>query len=184
MINELTLRAKNAGKKLDAEVPSLLIERLGLDWATLVSETDKLICFVGTSRSEITKDDVLLLSPSSKGATLWQIAEDVIWEKGSFPPIDSTLFHGLVPALRAQLHLGLSLATLIEQKVSSDKWSIYLPKLWPKTLEKRSAQAAGMGSEMFKKGLEKLLYIELKSRNNSTQYKSLLDLFRAQFYAR
>jgi len=108
----------------------------------------------------------------------------VIWERGEFPPLDGTSFHGLIPALRNQLQLGLTLSTLIEERCPSDQWSKYLPKLWPKTLEKRSSQAARMGSSYFKKGLSKLLEVELLSRTNSTQYRALLDLFKAQIYVR
>jgi len=108
----------------------------------------------------------------------------VIWEGGQFPQIDSSSFHGLIPALRSQLHLGLSLATLIEEQCPSNQWSRFLPKIWPKTLEKRSSQAARLGSVYFQKGLEKLFEIELLSRSTSTQYRAMLDLFRAQIHAR
>lgn len=180
---QLIDRAKNAGKKLGLEAPSLLFERLGLDPALLESEIDKLICYVG-DRLSITRDDILAISPASRIATLWQTAEDVVWEGGEFPSLDSTAFHALVPALRNQLHLGLTLSTLIEEKYPADRWNQYLPKLWPKTLEKRSSQAAHLGSSYFQKGLEKLFDIELLSRSNSTQYRALLDLFKAEIHAR
>jgi len=183
LIDQLSDRAKNAGKRITSEGASLLLERLGVDPALLESEIDKLICYVG-DRNVITREDILSISPASKTATLWQTAEDVIWERGEFPPLDGTSFHGLIPALRNQLQLGLTLSTLIEERCPSDQWSKYLPKLWPKTLEKRSSQAARMGSSYFKKGLSKLLEVELLSRTNSTQYRALLDLFKAQIYVR
>jgi DNA polymerase III subunit delta len=180
---QLIDRAKNAGKRLAPEVGPLLLERLGIDPALLESEIDKLICYVG-ERPVIISDDILAISPASRTATLWQTAEDVIWEGGEFPTLDSTGFHALLPALRNQLHLGLALSTLIEEKRPSDQWTRYLPKLWPKTLEKRSSQAARLGSSYFRKGIEKLFDIELQSRSSSTQYRALLDLFRAQLHAR
>lgn len=181
--DQLLERAKNGGKKLTPEALSLLFERLGPDPALLESEIDKLICYAG-DRTQVTRDDVLSLSPASRSQTLWQTAEEVIWEGSDFPTIDSTTFHGLMPALRSQLHLGLTLATLIEEKCPADQWSRYLPKLWPKTLEKRSSHAARLGISFFRKGLQKLFEIELLSRTNSTQYRALLDLFRAHLYAR
>lgn len=183
LAEQLNDRAKNAGKRLAPDATPLLFERLGVDPALLESEIDKLICYVG-NRPTITREDILCISPASRTATLWQTAEEVIWEGGEFPFLDATAFHGLVPALRNQLHLGLTLATLIEEKCPGDQWNRYLPKLWPKTLEKRSSQAAHLGAPYFRKGLEKLFDIELLSRTYSTQYRALLDLFRAQIHAR
>jgi DNA polymerase-3 subunit delta len=183
LVEQLAERAKSSGKKLSNEGASLLLERLGTDPALLESEIDKLICYVG-ERGAITREDILLLTPASRTATLWQTAEEVVWEGEEFPPIDATAFHTLIPALRSQLHIGLALATLIEEKRPSDQWSRSLPKLWPKTLEKRSSQAARLGSAFFRRGLEKLFDLELISRASSTQYRALLDLFRAELYAR
>lgn len=180
---QLADRAKNAGKRLGADGVPLLFERLGVDPALLESEIDKLICFVG-DRPTITREDILELSPVSRTSTLWQTAEEIVWEGGEFPPLDDAAFHGLVPALRSQLHLGLSLSTLIEEKCPADQWGRFLPKLWPKTLEKRSSQAARLGSPYFRKGLDKLFEIELLSRTQSTQYQALLDLFRAHIHVR
>jgi DNA polymerase-3 subunit delta len=183
LAEQLAERAKNAGKRLGADGAQLLFERLGSDPALLESEIDKLICYVG-DKPAITREDILQLSPASRTSTLWQTAEEVVWEGGEFPSLDSTAFHGLIPALRSQLHLGLSLSTLIEEKCPSDQWNRFLPKLWPKTLEKRSSQAARLGAPYFRKGLDKLFEIELLSRTNSAQYRALLDLFRAYLHAR
>lgn len=176
-------RAKSAGKRLSPDALALLFERLGIDPALLEGEIDKLICYVG-DLPIITRDDILALSPLSRSSTLWQQAEEVIWEGREFPSVDSTGFHSLIPALRSQLHIGLCLATLIEEKRPSEEWSHFLPKLWPKTLEKRSSQAARLGVTYFRSGLEKLFEVELLSRSQSTQYAALLDLFRAQIHAR
>lgn len=176
LIDTIVDRASNAGKKLMQDAASLLLERIGADPALLESEIDKLICYVG-DRGVILHSDILAISPMSKTATLWQEAEEVIWEGKEFSSFE---FHALIPALRNQLHLGLCLSTLIEERRPSDEWGQFLPKLWPKTLEKRSSQAARLGSRYFRKGLEKLFEIELMSRSNSTQYEALLDLFYAR----
>lgn len=180
---QLADRAKNAGKRLAADGAHLLFERLGTDVALLENEIDKLICYVGDNAT-IDREDILQLVSASRTATFWQTAENVIWEGGEFPSLDSTAFHGLIPALRNQLHLGLSLSTLIEEKYLADQWNHYLPKLWPKILEKRSSQAARFGSSYFRKGLDKLFEIELLSRTHSNQHRALLDLFRAYIHAR
>lgn len=172
----LSMRADSTGKKLDPNAAALLLERIGPEPALLESEIDKLICYVG-EKPVILCEDVLAMSSASNRATLWQMAEEVIWEKGDV--LDASQFHALLPALRSQLHVGLSLATLIEEGRPSSEWGQFLPKMWPKTLEKRSSQAARLGSAYFRKGLAKLFEIELLSRSDSTQYEALLSLFRA-----
>jgi DNA polymerase-3 subunit delta len=176
-------RAHLASKKLLPDAAHLLFERLSLDQALLESEIDKLICYVG-ERPTITKEDILSISAMSQSSTLWSQAEEIVWEGADILSMDSTSFHGLIPALRSQLHIGLSLATLIEEKKPSTEWGRYLPKLWPKTLEKRSSQAARLGVSYFRKKLEKLFEIELLSRSNSTQYSALLTSFQAETHAR
>ena len=181
MVSSLSEKARLQGKQLSFDVIHFIIERLGLDPAQLESEVDKLVAYVG-ERKEITRDDVLKISPMNRSSTLWATAEKVIWERGEFPSLDSMSFHALIPALRNQLHLGLTLANLIEKKLSADEWNQYLPKLFPKTLEKRSSQAGRLGSKFFQKGLSALFDIELTSRTNSSQYRSLLTQFQANLY--
>lgn len=171
-------KAKNAGKRLDSDVVPLLFERMEKESALLESELDKLICYVG-ERQAITRNDVLAISASSRTHTLWQVAEEVVWEGAPFPELEEAAFHGLVPILRSQLQLGLKIATLIESQTSSSEWSAHLPKVWPKTLEKRTSQAARLGSNYFRKGIHALFEIELLSRGSSTQLDALLSLFRS-----
>ncbi len=179
LIDEIGERVKNAGKRAAPEVAPLLLERLGMEPALLISEIDKLICYVG-DRPTIQPQDLLAISPASKTATFWQIAEGMIWEGEPFPSIDSNGFHALLPSLRSQLHLGLCLSTLVEEKRPSDEWGPFLPKLWPKTLEKRLSQAVRLGSPYFRKGLKALFEMELISRSQSTQYEALCTLFMAK----
>ncbi len=174
----LVERAKRAGKSLTPDGAGLLLEHLGIDAALLDSEVDKLICYVGDG-THIGREEIMKLTPISRTASLWQMAEEVVWEGHEFTGVDSSSFPVLVAALRNQLHIGLVLATLIAEQRPSDQWSAYLPKLWPKMLEKRSSQAARLGSDYFRKGLDRLFDVELLSRTGSTQLRALLDSFRA-----
>lgn len=182
LAEQIAERVQNAGKRLASDAISLLFERLGHDAALLDSEIDKLICFVGT-RATIERSDVFRISASSRSSTLWQMAEEIVWE-GAHPPFDPATFHGLVPALRSQLQTGLKLASLLASQTPREEWSAYLPRLWPKLLEKRSAQASRLGSGYFKNGLDLLFQIELLSRTGSTREEALLDLFRMSLHHR
>lgn len=178
--DQLVERVKNAGKQIEPDALHLFLERLDKDAALLASEMDKLLCFVG-ERDLIRRTDVVQISAASRSSTLWQVAEEAIWEGRSFSDLDSASFHGLLPILRSQLQLGWKIALLIEGRVPAEEWSSHLPKIWPKTLEKRSSAAARIGSEFFRKGLDKLFEIELLSRTQSTQTGALLDLFRTHW---
>jgi DNA polymerase-3 subunit delta len=176
-------RAKSAAKRLSPDAAPLLLERIGPDASLLASEIDKLICYVG-DRLTIERADVYRIAASSRAHTLWQMAEGIVWEGTS--ALDPNAFHGLVPALRSQLSLGMKIASLIEDQTPMGEWAAHLPKIWPKTLEKRKEQAAQKGVSFFKKGLDLLFKIELLSRTGSTQVGALLDLFRSSMssYAR
>lgn len=180
LAEQLSERAKNSGKRLSPDAASLLFERLDKDAALLEAEIDKLISFVG-ERSAIVREDVLEISSASKTATLWQTAEEIVWN-GESPLFDPATFIASISALRSQLHLGLTLAVLIEEKRPSAEWSAYLPKIWPKTLEKRSQQAAELGSLYFQKGLQTLFEIEHLSRSGSNQLGALYDRFRLALF--
>ncbi len=171
-------RAKQAGKRLSTEALQLLLERVDKDAALLEGEVDKLICYTG-SRSSIEPSDVQKIAASSRAHTLWQVAEEIVWEARFEGEIDETSFHGLVPAIRTQLQTGLKIATLAASQASLSEIGARLPKVWPKTLEKRVAQVQRLGSNYFQKGLQLLFRIELLSRSGSSDLSVLLDWFRS-----
>jgi DNA polymerase-3 subunit delta len=178
LTEQLFDRAKQAGKRLSYEALQLLLERVDKDAALLEGEIDKLICFTG-SRPVIEPADVQQIAASSRTHTLWQTAEEMVWEGKFTEKIDETSFHGLLPAIRSQLQTGFKIASLIASKASMPEISARLPKVWPKILEKRASQAARLGSGYFQKGLELLFRIELLSRSGSSDLSVLLDWLRA-----
>ena len=173
---QISEKVQTSGKRLASDAIPLLFERLGPDAALLDSEIDKLICFVG-ERPMIERSDVFRISAASRTSTLWETAEKIVWE-GEAASVDASTFHGLVPAIRSQLQIGLKIADLFASNTPREEWSSYLPRIWPKVLEKRSAQAARLGRSFFKHGLDLLFEIELLSRTGSAREGALLDFFR------
>ncbi len=172
---QLEAKVRSTGKTIAADALALLFERQDLDTGLLEREIDKLICYTG-DKLQIQSSDVIAISTSSRSFALWQTAESLVWEGTG--TIDETHFHSIVPALRAQLQLGLKISSLLDANASRDEWNKALPKVFPKTLEKRTNQAQRLGSRYFLKGLIELFDIELKSRTGVNQYGALLDLFR------
>jgi DNA polymerase-3 subunit delta len=148
---------------------------VGSDGALLDQEIDKLICFVG-ERPTIERADVFRLTPSSRTETFWKIAEEIVWERVFHSASDA--FYALIPALRSQLQLGKKIGSLHAAGIAKEKWPDYLAKIWPKTLEKRSAQALQLGAAYFQRGLQALFEIERLSRTGSTREEALFDLFQ------
>lgn len=172
---QLESKVRSTGKTITPDALTFLLERQDLDVGLLEREIDKLICYTG-DRLQIQRTDILAISSSSRSFALWQTAESIIWEGTGVA--DEDYFHSLIPALRAQLQLGLKISSLLSSSASRDEWSKALPKVFPKTLEKRTAQAQRFGTHYFTKGLIELFDIELKSRTGASQYGALLDLFR------
>lgn len=175
IIEQMHLRVQNGGKRLSSDAAPLLLEKVGSDPALLDQEMDKLICFVG-DRPTVERSDVLRMTPFSRLETLWKIAEEMIWEGLQSSITES--FYALVPLLRSQLQIGLKIISLHGCGHPKEAWGDYLPKIWPKTLEKRSSQAVKLGPNYFRKGLELLFEIETLSRTGSSREEALCDLFR------
>ncbi len=180
LTEQMAIRVSRFSKRLGSDAMALLFERLGVNGALLDQEIDKLVCYVG-ERPTIERSDIFRVSAASRTYTLWQIAEEIVWKEGG-APIDSASFHGLIPAIRSQLQLGLKLVELSAAHTPRDQWSIYLPKIWPKTLEKRSVKAVQFGRSYFQRGLAVLFAIELLSRSGSTSEEALLDFFRVSLH--
>ncbi len=179
LAEHLSERAKTKGKRISSDVAPLLFERLDKNTALLEGEIDKLVCYVG-DRPSIERADVLQICAASRSHTLWQIAEELVWEGGN----SSDLNDGLIPILRSQMQMGLKIATLLEEGVTTKEIGARLPKIWPKTLERRIGQASRLGASYFRKGLDLLFRIESLSRAGSIDSGALLDFFRASIHGR
>ncbi len=169
-------RAQKAGKRIAPDAIMLLLERIGSDPALLKAEVDKLICYVGT-KPTIERADVFRISAESHTAAIWKIAEDLVWE-GHNPTLDPSMFHPLMPVIRNQLQMGLKIVDLAAANTSKEKWATYMPKVWPKLLEKRMVQAAKLGRSYFQSGLNLIFDVELLARSGTPNEAALLDLFR------
>lgn len=172
MLSEM---AKKEGKRLASDAVPLLVERLGTDFSLLSQELSKLICYVG-ERPTIERSDIFRVSAIHCQSTIWQVAEDIVWNGDSF--FDPSMFPAILFSVRSQLQIGMKITSLLEEGVAFHEWSVYLPKIWPKTLEKRRDQAARKGGAYFQKGLEMVYQIESLSRSGSSQTEALFDLLR------
>lgn len=169
-----------AGKTMASNAWETLFEGQDVEEGILEREIEKLLCYTG-DRRHISVEDVETICKPNKTYAIWQTAEQVIWEGQGF--LEEAHFHVLVPALRSQLQLGLKITTLISENATREEWAAALPRVFPKTLEKRTRDAGRLGVRYFKRGLETLFEIELKSRSGAQNLKALLDFFHCTLYA-
>lgn len=178
---QLHEKARAAGKRLAPDAALWMIERLERDAALLASEMDKLLCYCA-NKTTIERADVELICSASRTHTLWQIADDLVWAKifraNATDMRDASFFYGLVASLRQQLMLGIKMHDLSHRNVPFSEWPSNFPKMWPKTLEKKSQIAKRYGFAYFRSGLDRLFDIELLAKNSAVPLDALFDLFR------
>lgn len=181
LLQEMRDRASKEGKRLDPQAANLLLARLDGDSAVLAQELDKLILYCA-DRPQIMREDVLAIASSSKTHTLWQIADDLVWDRilssAGTEVNDPSLFHSLLAVLRQQLMIGIKMHALHASQVAFAQWGPYFPKLKPKALEKKREAAMKLGAAYFRRGVDHLFELELLAKSGSMQNDALLDLFR------
>lgn len=180
-IEQLHEKARGAGKRLAPDAALRMIERLDRDAALIDSEMDKLLCYCA-HKSTIDRFDVESICSASRTHTLWQIADDLVWEKifraSASDMRDASFFYGLLASLRQQLTVGIKMHDLCQRKTPLAEWPSCFPKMWPKTIEKKAQIAQRFGVEYFRVGLDRLFDIELLAKNCTIPLDSLFDFFR------
>jgi DNA polymerase-3 subunit delta len=177
-IAKLHEKARNAGKRLNEDAALLLLAMLDADAALLDHEMDKLLSYAA-DKTQIDRAAIESVCVKSKSYTLWQVAEDLVWDKvfhADAEIYDS--FHGLVASIRGQLAIGAKMCALHESGVPSLEWGGYFPKIWPKALEKKSRVACQEGSDYFRKGLDRLFEVELLAKSGAVPLDALFDSYR------
>lgn len=181
LAEKLHAMAKSAGTRLSTDAAPLILERVDGDAALLANEMEKLICYAA-EKQEITRADVEAVCKSSRNFTLWQIADDLIWERvfraNESELSDPSFFHGLLASLRQQLIVGVKMCALREAGTPFVEWRSHFPKIWPKALEKKAEISGKLSGAYFHKGLELLFQVELLSKSSSLPTDALLDYFR------
>lgn len=171
--------AKGQGKRVSIDALSLLFEYVGYDLAKLQQELLKLFCYTEEKKS-VEKQDVIDCIKPDKTQNLWKWAEGVVWEKERDSMPDT--LHALLPLIRSQLILGRKIACLLESKVAELEWGEYLPRIWPKVLEKRKGQVKLFTERYFEKGLKVLFEVEKLLREGSHHEEALLDWFQTELH--
>lgn len=159
---------KRDKKQLSPIVADKLYERCDKDFALMLQELNKLVCF--TEEELITEkhlDECFFQKAEEK---LWNLAESVIFDPASkevaaFEP-DLAEFSQMLPLLRMHLQTAAKLQSLKEQNLLSEIKE-YLPSLSQKNEQKYLAFLQKCSPKFSEKALLHLFEIEKKSRSIS-----------------
>lgn len=173
--DQLIQKVQKLGKTISSRAFSLFLELVGKESSILHRELEKLITYVG-DKALIDEEDVIAVTSFLKAKTIWQVAEELVFEK-KIPVGSEFTFSAMVAPIRSQLQLGKKIAELISSNIPFSEWHSYLPKIFPKMLEKRAMQVQKLGASYFDKALDHLFSLELLSRHGQTHEEALLSLF-------
>lgn len=175
-------KCARAKKSITPEAIASVFFQIGHDMSTIENEIDKVSAYVG-EKYLIEKKDILEICSTSNNASVWQIAEEIIWDEDPFAfqienyIVDSIFFHSLVIALRFHLQEGYKMAEALEKNLNLSE---VFPLLRPKALQKRKEKVESAGPDFFKRALQELFEIDVLSKSSSPSFLTLLDIFRAK----
>lgn len=175
----LAKRASQESKVLAADAAVYLLDHVGLDLSALEQEMHKLLCYC-IERKQITLEDVRKISSSEKQINTWQLAEAIIWEKAPLALEHQIELSWLLPfigQLRYQLHIGVQLASCVENQYSAEEISAQFPQIRGPLLSKRLSVVRKLKRRFFQHALHELFEIELLTKNHACNPALALDLF-------
>ncbi len=175
----LARRASQESKALAPDAALYLLDHVGLDLSALEQEMIKLLCYCA-ERKQITLEDVRKIGSSEKQINTWQLAEAIIWEKAPVALEHQIELSWLLPfigQLRYQLHVGVQLASCVDNQYSPEEISAQFPQIRGALLPKRLSAVRQLGRRFFQQALHELFEIELLTKNHACNPALALDLF-------
>ena len=174
----LVAKAAKEGKVLIHQAAEMLIEKTSADLAMLEQEIDKLLCYC-QDKKQITSQDVEVLCCQESSASLWHLAECIVWWD-SLVRVDTLFefssFLFLITQVRSHLQQGMLLALQLKQDKPLKQPSFFKPQL----LEKITPIVQKRPLSFFIEGLSALFEVEMLAKNSHLSPLLLLDLLIAK----
>jgi DNA polymerase III subunit delta len=169
----LVKMAAKEKKTLSREAADLLLDKVGNEWALLEQEMNKLLCYCA-AKPEIGASDVQALCHTQRHASVWNLAETIVWHEKA-PAIDPSFelssFLPLLGQVRAHLQQGMLLAL---------RSAHTLPFFKPQLLEKIAPIARERGAVFFKEALQCIFDMEMLAKQSALAPSLLADLLIAK----
>lgn len=170
----LVKMAAEEKKTLLREAADLLLERVGSELAQLEQELTKLICYCA-DRRDIRVIDVHTLCPMEKMASIWQLAEMLVWQEKPIKVEAHFELSSFLPLLsQVRLHLQQGKLLCLYQN------QITLGSFKPQLLEKIAPIARMRKSAFFTEALNAVFSVEMLAKQSSIAPSFLADLLIAK----
>ncbi|MBS0628231.1 MAG: hypothetical protein JSS09_08480 [Verrucomicrobia bacterium] len=175
---EILQKVKLEGKSI---MPGALVKLLSLseDSLTLASELMKVISYVGDQFC-ITEKDVDAVTHSSNVAR-WQIAEELIWERGKDHEIlDLSAFLALVGQVRFLLYQARQINSYLKEGKNQEE-IMKVTNIRSTPLQKILQRIKNYREEYFDLALDMLCDLEILAKNSSLDSTFLFQYLRIKF---
>lgn len=170
---------------MDRQVCQFLLKQLGTDQSLLYQEIEKLFCYVG-DRSEITLQDVSMISTSVNVENVWQLGDAIFrCDVNSALRIskallnDGTALLALLRQIRSQFQTKFQICSILKNGGTSAEVVQQYPYMKGNILERNMQMALNYGMPRFKKGMIKIDETELQAKNSGADSDILLELLIA-----
>jgi len=174
-------RAGSAKKRISVEAVEMLASFFPADRLLLDQEIEKLATYVGV-REQIEAADVTLLCTPTEEESLFQMAQQLVWDRLKKMPqkCELSLLLPLIGQLRYHLEMGLKMTTYLERGVGSVEIGKKFPTLRPRKLEEYLAKSKAKKAVFFKEGLKALYDFELGAKTALAKPEILFTRFCAR----
>jgi DNA polymerase III subunit delta len=170
----LVRMAAQEKKTLLREAADLLLERVGNELSQLEQEITKLICYCA-DRREISAADVNTLCHTEKMASIWQLAEALVWQEKPVKVETSFELSSFLPLLsQVRLHLQQGKVLALYQN------QVALASFKPQLLEKIAPIARMRKCAFFTEALHVVFSMEMLAKQSALSASLLADLLIAK----
>ena len=164
-------RVSKEKKRISPEAINLLQKQTGTDLSSLAQEIEKLICFIG-DRTEITMQDIALISTSVNTETAWQLCDAIFSRNANHALLvmkglldSGTPLLALIRQIRAQMQTDYQICTILANGGSSSDVTAEYPYMKGRILDNHCQAASTYGLSRFKKAMLKIDQTESAAKN-------------------
>lgn len=170
---QLVKMAAHEKKIFPREALDMLMERIGVEPAQLEQEMRKLLCYVA-GRSQISVQDVHALCHSEKSASIWNLAEAIVWQE-RIMNVDASFELSSLLQLIAQirLHLQQGLQCVCAKNEEIKCVASYFKPQW---IEKITPIAQARHAIFFTEALAVIFNIEMLAKQSGLSPQLLTEL--------
>lgn len=170
------------GKSIDSQSCQHLVKQIGIDFAILQNELEKLFCYIG-DRQQITLSDIGAVCTSVNIENAWQLGEAVFRRDAAAALTiskalinEGTAFLALLRQLRHQVQTDYTVCSILANKGTKDDITQKFPYMKGFVLDRHVRSAQEYGMPRFKNAMLQIDAMEVMAKNGSLDQDLLTEL--------